>query len=42
MLRLSDENKRAELSAFVTIMLVLAISTWSKFDAAVVPFNSGH
>jgi len=42
MLRLSDKNKSAELSAFVTIVLVLAIGIWAKFDAAVVPLHSGH
>jgi hypothetical protein len=40
--RLYDKNKRAELSSFVTIVLVLAIGTWAKFDAAFVPFHGGH
>jgi hypothetical protein len=42
MLRLYDKNKRAELTASVTIVIVPAIGTWAKFDAAIVPFHSRH
>jgi hypothetical protein len=40
MLRTYD--KRAELSAFLMLVIVLAIGTLAKFDAAAVLFHHGH
>ena len=40
MLRAYD--KRAELSAFVTLVMVLTIGTLAKFDAAILLFHRGH
>ena len=40
MLRAYD--KRAELFAFVTLVMVLAIGTLAKFDAAALLFHHGH
>jgi hypothetical protein len=35
-------DSRTELSAFVTIMMVLAIGILAKFDAAALLFHHGH
>jgi hypothetical protein len=35
-------DKRAELSAFVTLVMVLAIGTLAKFDAAALLFHHRH
>jgi len=35
-------DKRGELSAFVTLVTVLAIGTLAKFDAAAPLFHRGH
>jgi hypothetical protein len=35
-------DKRAELSAFATLVMVLAIATLAKFDAAAPLFDHGH
>jgi hypothetical protein len=40
MLRTYD--KRAELSAFLMLVMVLAIGTLAKFDAAALLFHHGH
>jgi hypothetical protein len=35
-------DKRAELSAFLTLVIVLAIGTLAKFDAATLLFHHRH
>jgi hypothetical protein len=35
-------DKRAELSAFVTVVMVLAIGALAKLDAAILLFHRGH
>jgi hypothetical protein len=35
-------DKRAELLAFMTIVMVLAIGTLAKFDAAALVFHQGR